>query len=184
MSSRDQYRPGAAVDAHVDKDGDIWTLVLVRDLRQPPTMVWEALTDKNQLREWAPFDTNRDLNTTGPVTLTTVGAPSTHQSESSVTRADAPTVLEYGWGGNHIRWELQPLGAGTRLTLWHGIHRKYVAMGAAGWHICFDVLEHLLAGDPLGRIVGGDAMKYEWPRLNAEYSRQFGIDTINPPTGS
>ncbi len=79
------------------------------------------------------------------------------------------------WGDNQMRWELEPLGAaGTRLTLWHNIDRRYISMGAAGWHICIDVLDQLLAGDPLGRIVGGEAMKFEWPRLNAEYSKQFG----------
>ena len=43
-------------------------------------------------------------------------------------------------------------------------------MGAAGWHICFDVLDQYLAGDPFGRIVGLEAMQFEWPRLNAEYA--------------
>src|SRR3989442_5523987 len=40
-------------------------------------------------------------------------------------------------------------------------------MGAAGWHICFDVLDHLLSGTPIDRIVGGEAMKFGWQRLNA-----------------
>jgi len=31
--------------------------------------------------------------------------------------------------------------AGTRLTLWHNIDRRFIAMGAAGWHICVDVLD-------------------------------------------
>ena len=49
-------------------------------------------------------------------------------------------------------------------------------MGAAGWHICFDVLERLLSGQPIGRIVGPDAMKVGgWQRLHAEYAEQFGI---------
>jgi hypothetical protein len=52
-----------------------------------------------------------------------------------------------------------------------------MAMGAAGWHICFDVLDHLLSGTPLGRIVGAEAMKFGWQRLNAEYARQFGIES-------
>jgi hypothetical protein len=48
-------------------------------------------------------------------------------------------------------------------------------MGAAGWHICFDVLDHLLSGTPIGRIVAGDALKFGgWQRLNAEYAKQFG----------
>jgi uncharacterized protein YndB with AHSA1/START domain len=175
MSSRDSYKPGPATGAEVRKDGDNWTLVLVRELRHPPAKVWQALTDPAELREWAPFDADRSLGSVGTVTLTTIGAPTPTVSESRVTRADAPKLLEYLWGDNQMRWQLEPLGAaGTRLTLWHNIDRRYISMGAAGWHICIDVLDHLLAGDPLGRIVGGEAMKFEWPRLNAEYSKQFG----------
>ena len=51
-------------------------------------------------------------------------------------------------------------------------------MGAAGWHVCFDVLERLLTGEPIGRIVGTDALKFDgWQRLNAEYAKQFGTET-------
>ena len=65
-----------------------------------------------------------------------------------------------------MRWELEPLGGGTRLTLWHNIDRGFIAMGAAGWHICFDVLDRFLAGEPIGRIVGPEAMKFDgWQRL-------------------
>jgi uncharacterized protein YndB with AHSA1/START domain len=148
----------------------------VRDLRHPPEKVWAALTDPAQLREWAPFDADRSLGAVGSVKLTTVGAPTPQVSETRVTRAEAPRLLEYKWGDNDMRWQLEPLGSGTRLTLWHNIDRRYISMGAAGWHICIDVLDHLIAGDPLGRIVGGEAMKFEWPRLNGEYAKQFGIE--------
>jgi uncharacterized protein YndB with AHSA1/START domain len=174
MSGRDEYAPGPAAGAEVRKAGDKWTLVLVRQLRHPATKIWEALTDPAQLREWAPFEADRNLGTTGPAKLTTVGAPAPHVTEGSVTRAEAPRVLEFTWGGNEMRWELEPLASGTLLTLWHNIGRKYVSMGAAGWHICFDVLDRLLAGHPIGRIVGGEAMKFQWQRLNAEYAKQFG----------
>src|SRR6266850_2576783 len=177
MSSREQYAPGAASGAEVRKDGEKWTLVLVRDLSHPPATVWKALTDPEHLREWAPFDSDRNLGTVGTAKLSTVGAPTPHVSETQVKRADAPKVLEFSWGGQDIRWELEPLGGGgTRLTLWHNIDRGFISMGAAGWHICFDVLERLLAGRPIGRIVGAEAMKFGgWQRLNAEYARQFGI---------
>jgi hypothetical protein len=49
-------------------------------------------------------------------------------------------LLEYTWGGNDLRWELEPLGSGTRLTLWPNIDRRFISWGAAGWHICFDIL--------------------------------------------
>src|ERR1700682_151120 len=184
MTQREQYTPGPASGAQILKDGETWTLILVRELRHSPEKVWQTLTDPVHLREWAPFEADRRLGTGGTTRkLTTVGAPSPYVTETEVRRADAPKVLEYGWGGNDMRWELEALGGGTRLTLWTNIDRRFISMGAAGWHICFDVLERRLAGEPIGRIVGPDAMKFGgWQRLNAEYAKQFGIEAPGGPS--
>jgi uncharacterized protein YndB with AHSA1/START domain len=187
MNSRERYTPGPAAGAEVRKDGDTWTLVLVRDLRHPPAKVWTAITEPEHLREWAPFDADRSLGTVGTVKLSTVGAPAPMVAETRIKRADAPRLLEFSWGAQELRWELEPLAAGgTRLTLWHNIERGFISMGAAGWHICFDVLEHFLANEPIGRLVGADALKFEgWQRLNAEYAKQFGVTPPRwPPSGS
>jgi uncharacterized protein YndB with AHSA1/START domain len=179
---RERYAPGPASGAQVRKDGEKWTLILVRELRHAPEKVWQALTDPAHLREWAPFEADGSLGSVGSaVKLTTVGAPKPHVSDATVTRADASRVLEYNWGAQELRWELEPLAGGTRLTLWHNIDRRFISMGAAGWHICFDVLDLLLADEPVGRIVGGEAMKFGWQRLNAEYAKQFGIEPPNWP---
>ncbi len=98
-----------------------------------------------------------------------------------MTRADAPKLLEYNWWGKDIRWELEAFGGGTRLTLWHHIDRRFISMVVAGWHISFDVLDRLLSETPIGRIAGGEAMKFGWPRLNSEYAQQFRIETPNWP---
>jgi uncharacterized protein YndB with AHSA1/START domain len=184
MTDREQYTPGPASGAGAQirkKDGPLWTLILVRELRHSPEKVWQALTDPAHLREWAPFDADGSLARVGAtVKLTTVGAPAPHVTETTVTRADAPTVLEYTWGGGDIRWELEARGGGTRLTLWSDIDRRFIAMGAAGWHICFDVLERLLAGQPLGRMAGATVMKFGgWQQLHAEYAKLFGVGRMS-----
>lgn len=171
MSEREQYVPGPAREVQVKKDGDKWTLILVRELRHPPEKVWRALTDPVHLREWAPFDVDRSLGTVGTVNLQWVGTPQV--LEARVTRAEEPRVLEMG----DMRWELEPQGSGTRLTLWHTINRHYIAWGTAGWHISLDVLERLLAGEPIKRMTGADAMMSAgWQRLVAEYAKQFGVE--------
>lgn len=172
MTAPEKYAPGPATGAEVRKDGEKWTLVLVRQLRHAPDKVWKALTDPAELREWAPYDVDRNLGTTGAaVKLTWIGTPK--PLDTKVTRADAPRVLEY----NDTRWELQAVEGGTRLTLWASIDRRYISMGAAGWHICLDVLDHLLGGTSIGRIAGPEAMKFEgWQRLNGEYAKQFGVE--------
>jgi hypothetical protein len=61
---------------------------------------------------------------------------------------------------------------------------RFISMGAAGWHICFDVLGRLLADRSVGRIVGPEAMRLGgWQRLNAEYAKQFGVEAPSRPTG-
>jgi hypothetical protein len=111
MSSRQQYTPGPATGARIEKDGEKWTLVLVRELRHPPERIWQALTDPAQLREWTPFDADGSLAIPGAtVKLTTVGAPAPHVTETKVTRAEAPKLLEYNWGGFDMRWQLDSLG--------------------------------------------------------------------------
>ena len=175
MTDLEQYAPGPAYGAQVNKGAENeqkWTLILVRDLRHPPEKVWQALIDPAQLREWAPFVVDGSLATVGAtVKLTWVGNPT--PIDTTVTRADAPEVLEFG----DIRWELEASEAGTRLTLWHKIDRRFVSWGAAGWHISFDVLDRFLAGQPIGRLAGGDAMRFAgWQRLVAEYAKQFGAD--------
>jgi uncharacterized protein YndB with AHSA1/START domain len=172
MIDREQYRPGPASGAQVRKDGEKWTLILVRELRHAPEKVWKALTDPAHVREWAPFVADGSLGTVGAaVNLTWVGNPT--PIETTVKRADAPRLLEYG----DIRWELEASDGGTRLTLWHSIDRRFISWGAAGWHICFDVLDCLLNDTPIGRIAGGDSMKLRgWQQLTVEYAKQFGIE--------
>src|SRR3954452_1508950 len=128
MTIRQQYTPGPASGAQVRKDRaqdgeDTWTLVLVRELSHSPEKVWQALTDPAHLREWAPFDVDGSLSTVGTVKLTWAGTPTS--LETRVTRAEAPKVLEY----DDTRWELEALGDGTRLTLWHNIDRRFISWG-------------------------------------------------------
>src|SRR5262249_52265729 len=93
--SREPYAPGPASGAQIEKDGEKWTLVMTRELRHSPEKVWQALTDPAQLREWAPFDADGSMGTAGTtVKLSTVGTPKPQVTETTVTRAEAPKLLE------------------------------------------------------------------------------------------
>lgn len=180
MSEREQYTPGPAIEVQVRKDGDKWTLVLTRELHHAPEKVWRALTEPEHLHEWAPFDVEGNLGAVGnAVKITWVGTGTSF--ETSVTRADAPRALEFA----DIRWELERIEGGTRLTLWHAIDPRFIAWGAAGWHIAIDVLAQLLSGVVIGRIAGSAGREFEgWQRLVAEYKRQFGSETPSSETAA
>jgi uncharacterized protein YndB with AHSA1/START domain len=172
MSS--EVDPGPLADAAVVAQGEQWTLVFVRALPHPPAKVWAALTDPGRLDQWAPFAAARDLSRPGDTTLTMVDGTERTDLPATVLRAEEPTLLEYTWGDDLLRWELTPAGDGTRLTLRHTVaERELPPMVAAGWHLCVAVLDRLLAGDPVGVIRGRDAKAHGWDELHAAYADKF-----------
>ena len=73
-----------------------------------------------------------------------------------------------------MRWELAPSATGTRLTLSHTVSGpEWLPKVAAGWHICLDVADRWLQGNPVGRIAAQDAMQFGWGTLNDSYTARF-----------
>jgi uncharacterized protein YndB with AHSA1/START domain len=172
-----QVRPGAGGGEGDDAGQRRWTLVFARELDHPPQRVWRALTDPAELSAWAPFDASRDLAGTGPAVLTMAGARQPGAAAAlaaEVGSAETARSLEYTWGDDLLRWELEPIAGGTRLTLFHTVSdRQWLSQTAAGWHICLDVASHHLAGTPVGRIVAEQALAHGWQRLNDAYAVQL-----------
>ena len=162
------------MSASVVPDGDRWTLIFIRELRRPPEQVWPALTDPERLDRWAPFTAARDLGTPGETTLTMVDGGERTPMAATVRRAEPPHLLEYTWGGDLLRWELEPTAGGTRLTLRHTLADEGVeAMVAAGWHLCVDTLERLLAGEQTVAVRGEAAREHGWEELRDRYAKMF-----------
>jgi uncharacterized protein YndB with AHSA1/START domain len=173
--NRTTFEPGPLAQVESRSSGDRWTLVFVRELHHPPAKVWAALTDPAQVGEWAPFTTDRDLGRPGDATLTMIDGEVAEDLPATVTRAEPPTLLEYTWGGDVLRWELEPSERGTRLTLQHTLEDPDLAPKvAAGWHICLVVAERLLDGAPTGPIRGQDARNYGWDDLQRRYAEALG----------
>ena len=161
-------------DASVVPDGDAWTLIFIRDFRHPPKTVWAALTDPAELDRWAPFAASRDLDATGEATLTMIDGDQREDLPATVRRAEAPSLLEYTWGDDLLRWELEPTADGTRLTLRHTLATPNIEdRVAAGWHLCFDQLDEVAAGRPVAAIRGQAAMDHGWEELRAGYAEKF-----------
>jgi uncharacterized protein YndB with AHSA1/START domain len=168
------FDPGPLADVATETGDGTWTLVLVRDLRHPPALVWAALTEPEQLDQWAPFAADRDLGNPGDATLTMVDGDIREDMPATVLRAEPPRLLEYTWGEDRLRWELEPTAGGTRLTLRHtATDPDLLAKVAAGWHLCLVVAERLLDGEPIGVIRGSDAMNYGWEDLHEAYAKRL-----------
>ena len=132
MSEPDKYTPGPADRAWVKKEGDKWTLVVVRELAHPPAKVWEALTKPEHLSEWAPYDADRSLGAVGPVKLTTIGAPTTLVTETRVTRADAPkdTTKDTKSPDHKLVYSGKAMGTLVQVWFWTDDEAK-AALGAS-----------------------------------------------------
>lgn len=168
------FQPGRPAEVALEAAGERWTLVFIRELRQPPEAVWSALTEPAEIDRWAPFTATTDLSKPGDTTLTMVDGDDRTDIPATVHRADRPVLLEYTWGADVLRWELEPAGAGTRLILRHTLAEPgMTAMVAAGWHLCADVLQRLLDGDPVPVIRGRDAMNHGWAALRDAYAERL-----------
>ena len=172
----DRTDPGPLADVSYGPSGEQWTLVFVRDIPHPQAKVWAALTDPAQLGRWAPFEADRSLAETGAATLTMIDGETRMPLAATVTTAQPPTLLEYTWGEDHLRWELAATPTGTRLTLRHTLaDRDFVPKVAAGWHLCLVVAGRLLDGDDVAPIRGQGARQHGWDELDEAYAAKLGL---------
>jgi uncharacterized protein YndB with AHSA1/START domain len=160
------------------KTGDRWQLRFGRELPHPVTKVWKALTEPDELRKWFPDQV--------AVSEWKVGAKMTFQDvnqniqpfDGEVLAYEPPRLLEFRWGTDTIRLEVVPRGDGCVLTLTDTIDELgKAARDGAGWHVCLDALERVLAGKPSATA--------DWESVLAEYAKKFGPEaaTIGPPEG-
>jgi uncharacterized protein YndB with AHSA1/START domain len=176
------FEPGPLAPVECETAGDHPTLVFVKDLRHPPERVWAALTDPAELSAWAPYTSDRNLGQVGDAILTMIDNESSLDLAATITRSEPPTLLEYSWGTDVLRWELAAMGTGTRLTLRHTVQSvDMVPKVAAGWHLCLVVAERLLDGRPIPPIRGADARNYGWDDLNEAYAKVLEIPVTEFP---
>jgi uncharacterized protein YndB with AHSA1/START domain len=157
-------------------------LRFTRHLAHPPEKVWRAITEPEHLRAWFPD--------TIVVEEWAVGAPLRFDHapveggsfDGEVLEFEPETVLEFRWGADTIRLELERDGDGTRLTLLDTLDELgKAARDGAGWHACLDNLKHHLDGTPPPASPSN-----RWRDLNQRYIEQFGPQAakIGPPEGA
>lgn len=119
-----------------------------RRLEHQPAQVWRALTDPEVVGRWFPAEPRMDLREGGRIRFVFrhgEGQP----GEGEITDIAEPGLLAYHWSGEHLRWELEPAGSGSALTLTHTFSdRPAAASYAAGWQTCLAALDPALDGRP------------------------------------
>jgi uncharacterized protein YndB with AHSA1/START domain len=153
-----------------------------RRLDHPVERVWRAVTDPAELRFWFPAAVEVDLRADGPMAFT-FDDPAFPRTEGRVLALDEPRRFWFSWGGEELRFDLEPVGEGCRLVFTHLLEqRDAAARDAAGWHVCLAALEDRLAGRPAQ--APGTEPTAEHRALHEEYERR-GLPTGAPvPSGS
>lgn len=152
---------------------DGWLLIMVKAVRLPPAAVWGVLTDEQQLSAWAPMTSARTLPDGEPDDgVDEVTLSMTEDDEividlgATVTEVDPPWLLAYRWGVDQVRWQLERIDGGTRLTLRHRVTaRPHLAQVAAGWHLSLAALDRL--------IDATTAPAPPWQALHDQYEAAF-----------
>jgi uncharacterized protein YndB with AHSA1/START domain len=159
-------------------DDGRWQLRFTRRLPHPPGKVWRALTEPEHLAAWFPttVEGERAAGARLRFSFPNGEAP---PIEGEMLVYEPPSVLEYRWGGDTLRFEVRPNGDGCVLTLLDTLEdRGKGARDAAGWHVCLDVLEiHLRGGE------ARPALQTRWREVHPDYVARFGAEaaTIGPP---
>lgn len=156
-----------------------WRLRFTRRFPHQPATVWQALTEPQHLDAWFPTTIEGDRTAGAPLRFSFRDGEA-EPFDGEMLIYEPPSLLEFRWGPDTLRFELSPDGTGSRLVLLDLLEeRGKAARDGAGWHVCLRVLgEHLDdAGAP--RDMAG------WKPLNDAYVERFGPEaaTIGPPEG-
>ncbi len=166
------------MDGRLEQRDGRWQLRFRRKLPHPPEKVWRALTEPEHLAGWFPTDIEGE-RATGAALRFVFRNGEGPTIDGEMLSYDPPSVLEFRWGGDELRFELQPDGAGSVLIFLNTFDELgKAARDAAGWHGCLDVLGYHLNDEeapwtPTAR----------WQHVHQSYVERFGPDasSIGPP---
>lgn len=167
------------IEGSLEHHEDAWTLTFVRRLPHPPEKVWRAITEPEHLAAWFPTTIEGERAPGVPLRFAFPGGE-VAPIDGLMIGCDPPRLLEFRWGGDEtLRFELQPDGEGTRLTLINTIRDVgKAARDSAGWDVCLDTLAHHLDG-----TTPPWTPQERWREAHAGYLRRFPPEaaTIGPP---
>ena len=158
--------------------GDKWQLRVTRPLSHPVERVWRSIVDPEERQAWFPDTSIGDFDQLGAKLRFEHAGGMFESFYGEVLAVDPPRLVEFSWGTDLIRIEIEPNDSGCVLTLFDTIDEVgKAARDGAGWHVCLDALEQSLDG--------GSAAVSDWRELNNEYAAKFGpaASTIGPPPG-
>ncbi|MEV0352663.1 SRPBCC family protein [Nonomuraea sp. NPDC050680] len=128
-----------------------------RTYPHPIERVWRAVTEPGELAHWFPQAVAMDAREGGKIEFS--DDPHMDSIVGTILVWDPPRRFAFTWGGDELRLELAPDGAGgCTFTLVNVIQtRDAAARNAAGWAVCLAELDKVVAGRPAGGPHGESA---------------------------
>jgi uncharacterized protein YndB with AHSA1/START domain len=153
-------------------------LRFTRRLPHAPSKVWRALTEPEHLEGWFPTTIDGERAAGAPLLFTfrDVEMP---PMEGTMLAFDPPRLLEFDWGGDVMRFELEPDGDGCLLVVTDTFDELgKAARDGAGWHVCLEQFVYLLDGatPPWDHAT-------RWRVVHPGYVERFGPEasSMGPP---
>jgi uncharacterized protein YndB with AHSA1/START domain len=165
-------------DGQLEETGGTWRLRFERRLAHPPEKVSRALTEPEHLEAWFPTTIEGEFET-GAALRFRHRDTDLPAMDGEMLACEPPSLLEFRWGPDTLRFVLEPEGSGTTLTLLDTLEELgKAARDGAGWHVCLDQLAHHLDGsEPPWTSVE------RWQEVHGSYVDGFGPEaaTVGPP---
>jgi uncharacterized protein YndB with AHSA1/START domain len=170
--------------ATVLQDGDRIGLRYERRLAHPAEKIWRALTESQHLRHWMPVDIVGARHAGADIELPFWPEHiKTYEIDEPVLTGrievwEPPSVFQWTWGGDVLRFELTPIATGTQLTFstWFADPDRAAAAGAGGgYHVCLDHLARLLDGETTLALTDSD-VQADADRWHRRYAEVLGTE--------
>jgi uncharacterized protein YndB with AHSA1/START domain len=164
-----------------------------RRFGQPAERVWRAVSSPDEMGAWFPSEVIGDRAVGAELVFDDEAQRAAARAEGEPTRADGPIfrgrvvvydppkVFSFTWGGELLRLELVPDGAGTLLVFTQLLsHQSVAARNGSGWHACLDALGRLLEapGEEAGDIDGLALYQRYVERLGPELGTPDGRGAV------
>jgi uncharacterized protein YndB with AHSA1/START domain len=166
------------MNGDLERSGDRWALRFRRQFAHPPDKVWRAVTEPGHLDAWFPQRIVGDW--VAGARLSFESRNGEHPAfDGEVLACEPPSLLEFRWGTDVIRFEIRAAGGGCTFVLTDTFGELgKAARDAAGWHTCIDVLACHLDGTDAPWPTGE-----RWGEVHPGYVERFGPEaaTIGPP---
>jgi len=133
-----------------------------RQVKHSTSEVWAYLTENAKLALWFAELRIEDLREGGIIRFDMQdGAFET----MTITTQQHEAVFEFTWAEDLVRFELHPNPDGCLLVLQETIYSltPHTPRDLAGWHVCLDVIQHLLDGTTI------ESRKDKWNKWYEQY---------------